>query len=80
MMGEGNRVVGLLALRVDPQGDFSRILQRGRLGKSGETYAFDQSGRLISEHRFEEQLRRIGLIGEGGLRTRASSFAIPASI
>jgi serine phosphatase RsbU (regulator of sigma subunit) len=65
VMGEGNQVLGLVALRVDPRGDFSRILQRGRLGESGETYAFDRSGRLISEHRFEEQLRRIGLIGGG---------------
>ena len=63
--GDRDQVVGLLALRVDPRGDFSKILQRGRLGESGETYAFDRSGRLISGHRFEEQLQRLGLIGSG---------------
>jgi PAS domain S-box-containing protein len=35
------------------------------VGESGESYAFDQNGRLISESRFEDDLRQIGLLKEG---------------
>ena len=33
--------------------------------KSGETYAFDRYGKLLSESRFDEDLRKAGLLGEG---------------
>jgi signal transduction histidine kinase len=55
-------IVAALTLRIDPTQDFTAILQRGRVGESGETYAFDEEGRLISESRFDDQLRSIGLI------------------
>ena len=35
------------------------------MGESGESYAFDRDGRLISRSRFEEDLQRIGLIASG---------------
>jgi len=37
----------------------------GRIGQSGETYAFGRYGKLLSESRFDEDLRKAGLIGEG---------------
>jgi len=52
-------VTGALVLRLDPRLELSRILQRGRLGESGETYAFTRSGAMISESRFRDQLRGI---------------------
>jgi sigma-B regulation protein RsbU (phosphoserine phosphatase) len=60
----GAGVPCVLTLLMDPQRDFSEILQRGRIGESGESYAFNRDGRLISESRFEEDLRRIGMIDE----------------
>jgi len=54
--------LGALILEVDPQKDFTGILQRGRIGESGESYAFDRTGQLISESRFDDQLREMGLI------------------
>jgi sigma-B regulation protein RsbU (phosphoserine phosphatase) len=57
-------VVGVLAFRIDPEREFTEILQRGRIGESGESYAFNRTGQLISESRFDDQLRAIGLIGE----------------
>ncbi len=45
--------IAVLALRLDPEQDFSHILQRGRLGASGETYASDAQGRLMSHSRFD---------------------------
>jgi len=50
--------------QIDPAEDFTRILQRGRIGESGETYALDFQGRLLSESRFDVHLRAAGLIGE----------------
>ncbi len=55
-------VVGVLALRIRPEIDFTRIMQVARKGKSGETYAFDKNGLMLSESRFDDDLRRIRLI------------------
>ncbi len=56
------QVIAVLTQRVDPYNDFTRMIQLGRIGKSGETYAFDKYGKLLSESRFDDDLRRIGLI------------------
>ena len=55
-------IIGALALIINPDKEFSRILSVARAGKSGETYAFDQTGLLISQSRFDEQLRQLGLL------------------
>ena len=53
---------GALALIINPTNEFSRILSVARRGESGETYAFDQTGLLISQSRFDLQLKKIGLL------------------
>jgi len=45
--------------------EFTRILSVGRMGRSGETYAFDRQGVLISNSRFDDQLVEIGLLPDG---------------
>ncbi len=68
----GDQVVsGALAFGLRPEADFSEILRVARLGESGETYAFTADGRMVSESRFEDQLREIGLIS-GGDDSRSS--------
>ena len=57
--------LAILALHLDPGKDFTRILQRGRIGESGETYAINRRGQLISESRFIEGLEQIGLVEAG---------------
>jgi PAS domain S-box-containing protein len=57
--------IAVLAQRVDPSNDFTRMIQLGRIGKSGETYAFGKYGKLLSESRFDDDLLQIGLIGAG---------------
>ena len=59
---EGGVVRGALALVINPTNEFSRILSVARSGVSGETYAFDQTGLLISESRFDSQLKALGLL------------------
>ncbi|HEY9173099.1 MAG TPA: serine/threonine protein kinase [Verrucomicrobiae bacterium] len=53
-------VRGALALVVDPEREFTRVLSATRVGQSGESYAFDQNGVMISRSRFEEQLKQLG--------------------
>jgi len=59
------KIIAILAQRVDPTHDFTRLIQLGRIGKSGETYAFGEYGKFLSESRFEDDLRKIGLLGAG---------------
>jgi eukaryotic-like serine/threonine-protein kinase len=59
---ENLQVVAVLALRIRPEQEFTRILQLGRIGDSGETYAFDKSGLLVSNSRFDEELILLGLL------------------
>jgi hypothetical protein len=56
------RIVAALGLRIAPEKDFTRILATARSGESGETYAFDRKGLLLSESRFDERLKRLSLI------------------
>ena len=49
--------IAALGLRIRPEDQFTRILQVVRFGKSGETYAFDKDGLLLSQSRFDDDLR-----------------------
>jgi len=62
ILNEQGRILAALAQRIEPVHDFTRLIQMGRLGKSGETYAIDRYGKLLSESRFNDDLRKIGLI------------------
>ena len=55
-------IQGALALVINPEAEFSKILSVARSGESGETYAFDQRGLMISMSRFEDQLKAMGLL------------------
>ena len=72
------RLIALLGFTIDPDGDFSRILNVAQPGETGETYAFDSDGVLVSRSRFEDQLRKIGLIDSDPKATSALSIQIRA--
>ncbi|MBD1389365.1 diguanylate cyclase [Neiella sp. HB171785] len=57
------QVIAALAMRLDPYKGLSNITKLGRIGTSGETYAVDREGTLISESRFVEHLRASGQLG-----------------
>lgn len=57
-------VRGALALIINPDKEFTRILSVARSGDSGETYAFDQTGLMISQSRFDSQLKELRLLGD----------------
>jgi len=69
------KVIAVFALRVDPDKYFSNILEIGQIGESGETYAFDNKGFLLTASRFESQLiktKRLALGEHGELSLRVS--------
>lgn len=59
--GQGE-VQGVLAVILRPEDEFTRVLSVARPGASGETFAFDHEGRLLSQSRFDDQLRGLGLL------------------
>ncbi len=61
---ENFQVIGALALCIEPEKEFTRIMQLGRMGASGETYAFDRRGVMVSNSRFDHDLILIGLLAD----------------
>ncbi|MCH2206028.1 MAG: serine/threonine protein kinase [Lentisphaerales bacterium] len=60
-----NQAFAILALRLDPSEEFSRVMFKSRTGESRETYAINSDGMMISNSRFLKGLQNEGLIQEG---------------
>jgi hypothetical protein len=60
---EKGQIIAALGLRVR-EGEFTKILQIARTGDSGETIAFDNTGLFLSQSRFDEDLKRVGLLAD----------------
>ncbi len=65
VLDAGGSPLAALAFTIDPEKDFSRILSSGRAGGSGDTYAFDRNGFLLSESRHEDRFQQLGLLPPG---------------
>ncbi len=59
---ENFEVVAVLALRIRPEDEMTRIMQLGRIGATGETYAFDKTGLMVSNSRFDDELILHGVL------------------
>jgi eukaryotic-like serine/threonine-protein kinase len=59
---EGGKAVAVFGLRIRPDAEFTRILMVARAGRSGETYAFDETGLMLSNSRFDADLKQVGLL------------------
>lgn len=59
---EDFQTVACIGFRIRPEREFTEILQLGQMGESGETYAVDKNGVMVSNSRFDEQLILSGLI------------------
>jgi hypothetical protein len=73
---DAGEVIAVLGFAVDPAGDFSQILGVARPGSTGETYAFDAEGTLVSHSRFEDELRAIGLLPDDTVDSSALAISI----
>ena len=61
VVNERDEVVALLVLYLRSR-EFDKILTVARWGGTGETYAFDRAGLMITGSRFDQQLRDAGLL------------------
>jgi eukaryotic-like serine/threonine-protein kinase len=61
---EDESFLGALVFELPLEG-LSRLVGAARTGRSAETYAFDASGRLLTESRFTAQLHDLGLLEKG---------------
>src|SRR5262249_35271415 len=61
---EVGKPIAALGLRIRPEEQFTRILQTARAGQTGETFAFDRNGLLLTQSRFDEDLKEIGLLAD----------------
>jgi len=59
---EQGGVIAAFYLIIRPENDFTRILSIARLGGTGDTYAFDRDGLMLSDSRHDQQLKTIGLL------------------
>jgi len=72
-----NNVIAAIAKRIDPRENFSHVLHTGQFSESGEIYAIDNNGLLLSESRFNDQLKKIGLIETQGRSSLTFSIRDP---
>ena len=70
LRGPNGNVIAAFTLRFDPAYEISRITETGRPGASGESYAIDRNGRLLSASRFGGALTL--LRGDGGAAVRVA--------
>ncbi|XHS77235.1 ATP-binding protein [Burkholderiaceae bacterium UC74_6] len=57
-----DKLQGALVLHRSAAAHLTRVLTVGRYGQSGESYAFDREGHFLTESRFPDHLRQIGLM------------------
>jgi eukaryotic-like serine/threonine-protein kinase len=56
----------ILSMRIRPEAEFTQILQMARCGQTGETFAFDDKGLILSQSRFDDDLKQVGLLADVG--------------
>jgi hypothetical protein len=64
ILDEHDKPCAVLGLRLRPEAEFTEILRTARFGASGETYAFSNQGLLLSQSRFDSDLKRFGLLAD----------------
>ncbi|MEQ9408383.1 MAG: protein kinase [Fuerstiella sp.] len=57
-------IAALLVTSPEQRAQLEQLLEKARPGATGDTYAFGQDGYLITESRFSDQLKTVGLIDE----------------
>ena len=73
------KVIALLALGSAADAGFAKLFKAARPGISGESFAFDAEGWLVSESRHIEELRSRGLVTESGGSVMPLRLLAPAA-
>lgn len=69
-------LLGWFDVRVDPAAEYAGLFAAGHLGNTGEILLFDSAGTLLSDSRFEEELRRTGLLHRDGAERAALNMRL----
>lgn len=64
IQNRAGKSIAVLGVRIRPEAEFSLVLRSGMMGDSGETYAFDGDGLLLSQSRFDAGMKQIGLLAD----------------
>jgi PAS domain S-box-containing protein len=75
----GEKVIAVIAMRMDPALEFGRLTAGGRVGKSGETYFANDQGFMISRSRFETDLVETGQLKPGETSILNLALKVPGS-
>lgn len=59
---ESGNVIASLGFGTITPKTFTNILNVARIGETGESYAFDKDANLLSETRYEEELKQLGIL------------------
>ncbi len=60
VLDDSGKVMGVLGFRLRPEQSFTRVLEISRLGSTGETFAFNSRGYLLSAPRHVDLLKKMG--------------------
>jgi eukaryotic-like serine/threonine-protein kinase len=58
-------VIAVLGLSMKPQKEFTQIFSVAQMGETGEAFAFDRRGMMLTATRFDPELKTLGLIPPG---------------
>ena len=58
-------ILAVLGLHMKPEKEFTQILSVANMGETGEAYAFDRRGIMLTATRFDPELKTLGLIPPG---------------
>jgi PAS domain S-box-containing protein len=64
LIDKKGKVIAVMTLRNDPGHSLTQLCKTGRLGRTGETYVFDDKGMLLSSSRHKQDLVKAGLLKE----------------
>jgi len=76
VLDQNGEVIAALSFRIRPELNFTRILWVNRPGNTGESYAFDRNGLMLSGSRFDQQLKEIGLLPKSDHHTSILNISI----
>ncbi|WP_235934745.1 serine/threonine protein kinase [Candidatus Laterigemmans baculatus] len=59
---DDGQIIAALCVRIRPEDEFTQILRVAQAGATGDTYALNAQGVLLTNSRFDAELKRIGLL------------------
>ena len=72
-------IPAVLALRINPYMEFSKLTNSAHIGDTGDSYFVDDHGRLLTESRFNDKLVELGLLEKGETSVLNLISEVPAN-